>query len=207
MMLMRHDLKLKRILDILGAGAGMVLTAPLLMIISGLILISMGPPVFFVQLRSGLRGVPFNIYKFRTMADFRDGANQLLPDRQRLTALGKLLRALSLDELPELFNVVKGDMSLVGPRPLLIRYIDRYTQEQLRRHEVKPGLTGWAQVNGRNALDWEEKFKLDVWYVDHWSMWLDSKIILLTLRQVMKRQGISHPGEATMSEFNPARRN
>ncbi|MDA8139144.1 MAG: sugar transferase [Desulfobacteraceae bacterium] len=195
--------RLKRLLDILGAMAGLVFAAPVMAIIACLITVTMGRPVLFVQRRPGKSCLPFDIYKFRTMSGGHDGADKLLPDSRRLTALGRLLRALSLDELPELFNVLKGDMSLVGPRPLLMQYLGRYSDAQLRRHEVKPGLTGWAQVNGRNAIGWEEKFKLDVWYVDHLSLGLDLKIIALTVKQVLNRDGISHQGEATMPEFFP----
>jgi len=166
-----------------------------------LILITMGKPVLFKQQRPGLYGRPFTIYKFRTMNNLRDRNGKLLPDEKRLTKVGRWIRKLSLDELPQLFNVLKGDMSFVGPRPLLMEYIPRYTQEQARRHEVKPGITGWAQVNGRNATTWEERFRLDVWYVDNRSFWLDMKIILLTIREVLKRRGISAPGFETMPEF------
>ena len=161
----------------------------------------MGSPVLFKQQRPGLHGKPFMMSKFRTMTDARDGDGNLLPDADRLTRLGRFLRSTSLDELPELFNVLKGDMSLVGPRPLLMRYLDRYTPEQARRHEVRPGITGWAQINGRNALSWEDKFTLDVWYVDHCSLLLDMRIILQTIWKVLRREGISQEGEATMSEF------
>jgi len=157
--------------------------------------------VLFRQQRPGLHGQPFTLYKFRTMTDARDAQGNLLPDAQRLMPLGRFLRSTSLDELPELFNVFKGDMSLVGPRPLLMRYLDRYTPEQMRRHEVKPGITGWAQVNGRNAVTWEQKFALDVWYVSNVSLWLDMKIIALTVWKVFKREGISQPGHATAQEF------
>lgn len=158
-------------------------------------------PVFFTQQRPGLNGKPFTIYKFRTMSDERDAQGNLLPDEQRLTRLGSFLRKTSLDELPELFNVLKGDMSLVGPRPLLMEYLPLYTPEQMRRHEVKPGITGWAQVNGRNHLSWEDKFKMDVWYVDHLSFWLDIRILLITLWKVIKREGISQDGHATAEKF------
>ena len=163
--------------------------------------LKLGSPVLFRQRRPGLHGKPFTIYKFRTMTDARDAQGKLLPDAERLTPFGRFLRSASLDELPELFNVLKGDMSLVGPRPLLMQYLDRYTPEQMRRHEVKPGITGWAQVNGRNAITWEQKFALDVWYVDNKSLGLDGKIILLTLWKILKREGISQPGQATMEEF------
>ena len=161
----------------------------------------MGTPVFFKQDRPGRDGRPFQIYKFRTMTNKRDSSGNLLADEQRISKIGAFLRSTSLDELPEFFNVFKGDMSLVGPRPLLMRYLDRYTAEQARRHEVKPGITGWAQVNGRNALTWEEKFKLDVWYVDHQSTGLDIKIIAKTIEKVLKRSDISADGHATMPEF------
>ena len=161
----------------------------------------LGVPVLFRQQRPGLGGRPFWLLKFRTMTDACDACGNLLPDAARLTSFGLFLRATSLDELPELFNVLKGDMSLVGPRPLLMQYLERYTPEQARRHEVRPGITGWAQVNGRNAITWEEKFRLDVWYVDNWSLWLDIKIIAMTIWKILKREGISQPGEATMTEF------
>jgi len=191
----------KRILDIVGASVGIVLLLPVMAIVAIIIRLTMGAPVLFRQVRPGLHGKPFVMYKFRTMLDLRDEQGNLLPDEKRLTPLGRFLRSTSLDELPELFNVLKGDMSLVGPRPLLMKYLDRYTSEQFRRHEVKPGITGWAQVNGRNALTWEEKFKLDVWYVDNWDLWLDIKILALTLWKVVKREGITHPGQVTMEEF------
>lgn len=169
--------------------------------ISLLIRTRLGYPILFTQTRPGLHGKPFTIYKFRTMTDERDADGKLLPDSDRLTRLGRFLRSTSLDELPELFNVIKGEMSLVGPRPLLMQYLNRYTPEQARRHEVRPGITGWAQINGRNALSWEEKFALDVWYVDNCSLWLDIRIIALTIWKVFRREGISHQGEATMPEF------
>ncbi len=193
--------RLKRIMDIAGAFVGLILIAPFMFIISLLIYFSMGRPIFFRQVRPGLNGKPFVIYKFRTMHDLRDIDENLLPDEKRLTTIGKLLRKFSIDELPELFNVLKGDMSLVGPRPLLTEYLDRYNIEQARRHEVKPGMTGWAQVNGRNAISWEEKFKYDVWYVDNWSILLDFKILLLTIVKVLKFEGINARGHATMPEF------
>lgn len=161
----------------------------------------LGSPVFFRQVRPGMRGQPFSMVKFRSMTDARDSHGELLPDAARLTSFGKFLRASSLDELPELWNVLRGDMSLVGPRPLLMEYLPLYSAQQARRHEVRPGITGWAQVNGRNALSWEEKFKLDVWYVDNRTMWLDLKILFLTVRKVLVRDGISAAGEATMSRF------
>ncbi|MGC8784283.1 MAG: sugar transferase [Armatimonadota bacterium] len=192
---------LKRFVDILGASIGIVLTTPLMLILAVLVRVTMGKPVLFRQKRPGLHGKPFVMLKFRTMTDRRDVNGELLPDELRLTRFGKWLRSTSLDELPELFNVLKGEMSLVGPRPLLMEYLPRYTPEQARRHEVKPGITGWAQINGRNALSWEEKFKLDVWYVDNWNLWLDMKILLLTLWKVLKREGISAEGSATMPVF------
>lgn len=178
-----------------------VLLLPVMVGIAIAILITMGRPVIFKQVRPGLQGRPFTMYKFRTMTDARDHEGKLLPDAERLTKLGRFLRSTSLDELPELINVIKGDMSLVGPRPLLMQYLPLYTAEQARRHEVRPGITGWAQVNGRNAIAWEEKFKLDVWYVDNWSLWLDLKILLLTVWKVLVREGISQEGEATTRYF------
>lgn len=166
-----------------------------------LVWLFLGWPVIFSQERPGLHGRLFRLYKFRSMRDLRDANGKLLPDEQRLTRFGRFLRSSSLDELPEFFNVLKGDMSLVGPRPLLVQYLERYTPEQARRHEVRPGITGWAQVNGRNALSWEEKFKLDVWYVDHRTFWLDIKILFMTLAKVFKREGISAEGSATAPEF------
>lgn len=192
---------LKRGLDILGASIGLVVFGVPMLLIAAVIYETMGRPVLFRQLRPGLNGRPFCLYKFRTMANARDESGRLLPDDERLTRLGRWLRASSLDELPELWNVLKGDMSLVGPRPLLMEYLDRYTPEQARRHEVKPGMTGWAQVNGRNAISWEDKFRLDVWYVDNWSLWLDLKILIMTFVKVLRREGISAEGCATMPEF------
>ena len=194
-------LKLKRLIDIVGSLIGLALSSPLIIVISIIIYFTMGRPIFFKQVRPGLKGKPFVIYKFRTMLDLRDEKGNLLPDEKRLTTIGKFLRSTTLDELPEFWNVLKGDMSLVGPRPLLMEYLDRYTPEQARRHNVKPGMTGWAQVNGRNAISWEEKFKLDVWYVDNWNIFLDLKIILLTILKVLRREGISAEGHATMPEF------
>ena len=182
---------------------GVLVLSPLLMVIALIVRIKLGPPILFKQKRPGLHGAPFTIYKFRTMSDASDEKDNLLSDVDRLTQLGRFLRATSLDELPELFNVIKGEMSLVGPRPLLMQYLDRYTPEQARRHEVKPGVTGWAQVNGRNAISWEDKFKLDVWYVDNWSIGFDIKIILMTIKKVLKKDDISAQSEATMPEFNP----
>jgi len=192
---------IKRVVDIVGASVGIILLAPVMLAVALLVLLTMGRPVLFRQQRPGLRGKPFTLYKFRTMRDARTASGELLPDDLRLTTFGKWLRSTSLDELPELFNVLKGEMSLVGPRPLLMEYLPRYSPEQARRHEVKPGITGWAQVNGRNALTWEEKFRMDVWYVDHWNLWLDMKILLLTIWKVLKREGISAEGSATMPVF------
>lgn len=192
---------IKRTMDFLISLIGLIVIFPILAIVAILIRLNMGTPVIFRQVRPGLHGKPFTMYKFRTMKDERDGQGNPLPDEQRLTRLGRFLRATSLDELPELWNVLKGDMSLVGPRPLLMEYLDRYTPEQARRHEVKPGITGWAQVNGRNAIDWEEKFKLDVYYVDNWRLSLDIKILWLTILKVVKHEGISAEGHATMPKF------
>jgi sugar transferase EpsL len=191
----------KRLLDLVLASLLLVLLSPLMGFLALAILLLMGRPVFFRQLRPGCEAKPFILLKFRTMNDGRDIKGRLLPDSDRLTALGKLMRRLSLDELPQLWNVWKGEMSLVGPRPLLMEYLDRYTAEQMRRHEMKPGITGWAQINGRNTLSWEKRFELDVWYVDHWSFGLDLKIIFKTIRSILLREGISQKGHATMSEF------
>jgi len=195
----------KRLFDLTVAVPSVIILSPLLVFIGFLVRLKIGSPVLFKQVRPGLYGRPFTIYKFRTMTDKRDGNGNLLPDGERLTSLGRFLRGTSMDELPELFNVVKGDMSIVGPRPLLMQYLDRYTPEQARRHEVRPGITGWAQVNGRNAISWEDKFKLDVWYVDHVSLWLDLKIVAMTLWKVLKREGISQPGCSTAAEFKGRR--
>ena len=192
---------MKRLFDFVLSLLGcLVLGLPLLFLILQ-VHRKLGSPVFFRQTRPGLRGRPFEMIKFRTMTDACGPDGQLLPDAVRLTPFGRFLRATSLDELPELWNVLKGDMSLVGPRPLLMEYLPLYSPEQARRHEMRPGITGWAQVNGRNALTWEEKFKLDIWYIDHRSLWLDIKILWLTVRKVLVREGISADGEATMSKF------
>ena len=191
----------KRLFDLLATGLGLLVISPVLLMIALLIRILHGKPILFRQKRPGYKGQPFFVYKFRTMNDRHAPGGSLLPDAKRITSLGRFLRTLSLDELPELFNVLRGEMSLVGPRPLLMQYLERYSSEQARRHDVLPGITGWAQVNGRNALTWEDKFRLDVWYVDHWSVWLDIKILLLTLWKVLKREGISQPGHATAEEF------
>jgi sugar transferase EpsL len=191
----------KRTLDVAGSAAGLLLCAPAMLIVAAWIRISMGAPVLFRQKRPGLNGQRFTFYKFRTMTNERDTEGNLLPDEKRLMRLGRFLRASSLDELPQLWNVLKGDMSLVGPRPLLPEYLPRYNEFQRRRHEVKPGITGWAQVNGRNALSWKEKFELDVWYVDNRSLWLDLRILWLTALRVLRPEGISQAGHATMPEF------
>jgi len=191
----------KRIFDLCLSTPLLVFVTPLLGIIALLVRLQPGSPVFFRQQRPGLHGKPFTLYKFRTMTAARDVHGHLLPDAERLTPFGRFLRNTSLDELPELFNVLKGDMSLVGPRPLLMEYLDRYTPEQARRHEVVPGITGWAQVNGRNAISWEQKFALDVWYVDHCSLWLDLKIMALTVIKIVAREGINQPGSETAEKF------
>ena len=192
---------MKRSIDFLLSFVALVAFSPLLLVLAILVRLLLGSPVLFRQTRPGLGGRPFRLIKFRTMTDGTDIDGVLLPDSERLTAFGRMLRATSLDELPELWNVLKGDMSLVGPRPLLMEYLDLYTAEQARRHEVRPGITGWAQVNGRNALSWEDKFALDVWYVENRSNLLDMKILWMTAWRVFFRHGISHPGEATMKRF------
>lgn len=192
---------MKRLLDFIAALLGLIALALPLLLLMALIRRRLGSPVFFRQTRPGLHGQPFEMVKFRTMTDTRGPDGALLPDAERLTPFGRFLRSTSLDELPELWNVLKGDMSLVGPRPLLMEYLPLYSPEQARRHEVRPGITGWAQVNGRNAISWEDKFKLDVWYVDHCSLWLDIKILWLTVKKVLVREGISAAGEATMGKF------
>lgn len=192
---------MKRIFDFFCAVAGIALVSPVMLITAILIRIELGSPIFFKQQRPGLYGKPFYIYKFRTMTDDRDFQGNLLPDCLRLTFFGKFLRKYSLDELPQLINVLKGDISLVGPRPLLMEYLPLYNEEQFRRHEVRPGITGWAQVNGRNSVTWEDKFAMDVWYVDNRSFWQDMKILWLTLNKVVKSEGISHTGHVTMEKF------
>jgi len=191
----------KRTFDFILAAVAIIVLSPVLIALAATIRWKLGCPVLFRQQRPGFGGQPFWLLKFRTMTDACGADGVLLSDAERLTRFGRFLRATSLDELPELMNVLKGDMSLVGPRPLLVQYLERYTPEQARRHEVRPGITGWAQVNGRNAITWEEKFKLDVWYVDNWSLWLDIKIIAMTIWKILKREGISQPGQATMEEF------
>lgn len=191
----------KKILDLAVCISGLIIVSPLLLLLALIISIEMGRPVLFIQKRAGFNCKPFVLYKFRTMKNAWNRSVPPLSDKERLTRIGRFLRSTSLDELPELFNVLKGDMSIVGPRPLLMQYLDRYTPEQARRHEIKPGLTGWAQINGRNAISWEDKFKFDVWYVDHQSLRLDLKIIGMTVLKVLKSEGISQQGQATMEEF------
>jgi len=192
---------IKGLFDRASALTGLILLSPLMVLLALLIRLKLGSPVLFRQQRPGLHAIPFEIYKFRTMTDERDSCGALLPDEVRLTSFGKWLRKLSLDELPQLFNVLKGELSLVGPRPLLMEYLPLYSPEQTRRHEVKPGITGWAQVNGRNAIIWEDKFRLDVWYVDNWSFWLDIRILWMTAMKVVKSEGVSQKGQATMEKF------
>ena len=191
----------KRFFDFSAAAFGLLVLALPLLVLALLVRRKLGSPVFFRQMRPGLHGQPFEMVKFRTMTDGRNAQGELLPDSERLPAFGRFLRSSSLDELPELWNVLKGEMSLVGPRPLLMEYLPLYTPEQYRRHEVRPGVTGWAQVNGRNAISWEEKFALDVWYVESQSFWLDIKILWLTVKKVLIKDGISAAGEATMAKF------
>lgn len=192
---------MKRFFDLMISVSVLCLTLPLFLFGAVVVFFAMGRPIFFRQQRPGLKGDPFMLYKFRTMRDASDSSGCALPDAERLTGWGKLLRRTSIDELPQLINVLKGDMSIVGPRPLLMEYLPLYSSQQMRRHDVKPGITGWAQVNGRNALRWEERFALDIWYVDNHSLWLDMKILLLTLKKVVVKEGISAAGEATMSKF------
>ena len=192
---------MKRLFDLIAAFFALLLLALPLALLAWQVRRKLGSPVFFTQVRPGLHGKPFKMVKFRTMTSERGPDGELLPDAVRLTPFGRFLRSSSLDELPELWNVLKGDMSLVGPRPLLMEYLPLYSPAQARRHEVRPGITGWAQVNGRNAISWEDKFKLDVWYVDHRSLWLDIKILWLTVKKVLVREGISAAGEATMGKF------
>lgn len=192
---------MKRLLDWISSALALLLFSPLLVLLALIVRVKLGAPVLFRQQRPGKNGRPFVMYKFRTMTSVTDASGDLLPDHLRLTRFGRFLRSSSLDELPELINVLKGEMSLVGPRPLLMEYLPLYSTEQARRHEVKPGITGWAQVNGRNAISWDDKFKLDVWYVDNRSMALDVRILLLTVAKVFKREGISQEGQATMEKF------
>jgi sugar transferase EpsL len=193
--------RIKRMLDLCLTIPGLLILSPLLLVISALVWLKHGPPVLFIQTRPGFMGKPFNLYKFRTMKEIKDENGALLPDAQRITPLGQFFRSTSLDELPELINVLRGEMSIVGPRPLLLRYLDRYSPEQFRRHYVLPGITGWAQINGRNAITWQDKFRLDVWYVDHWSLALDIKIIAMSIWKVLTREGIDQPGYISAEEF------
>jgi sugar transferase EpsL len=191
----------KRIIDLVVATLLLIILSPVVFLITLLVRLTLGAPVLFRQTRPGFQGKPFVIYKFRTMTGEVDAGGKLLPDERRLTRFGKLLRATSLDELPELFNVLKGEMSLVGPRPLLMEYLPLYTPNQARRHAVKPGITGWAQINGRNTLDWDKRFQMDLWYIDHWSLGLDGKILWLTIFKVLRREGINAEGQVTMAKF------
>ena len=191
----------KRIIDVLFSIILLIILSPAILIIILLVGLMLGSPVLFRQTRPGYKGKPFVIYKFRSMTAEKDAEGKLLPDAKRLTRFGQFLRNISLDELPELFNVIKGEMSLVGPRPLLMEYLPLYTPEQARRHEVKPGITGWAQINGRNTLDWDKRFQMDLWYIDHWSLGLDCKILFLTIFKVLRREGINAEGQVTMAKF------
>jgi sugar transferase EpsL len=191
----------KRLFDMIAAALSIILFSPLLLLLAVLVRLNIGRPVLFWQQRPGYRERPFRIVKFRTMSDARDTRGAVLPDAERLTPFGSWLRSLSLDELPELYNILRGEMSFVGPRPLLMEYLPLYSAKQRRRHEVHPGLTGWAQVNGRNVISWQERFDLDVWYVDHRSFWLDARILLLTAWKVLTREGVNQPGEATREYF------
>jgi sugar transferase EpsL len=191
----------KRLFDLIASTLALIVLSPIMGLTALLVRIQLGGPILFRQQRPGYKGRPFHIFKFRTMTDRFAPDGSLLPDSERLTRFGRVLRSTSLDELPELFNILRGEMSVVGPRPLLMEYLPLYSAEQARRHDMPPGLTGWAQVNGRNALSWQDKFRLDVWYVDHWSFWLDLKIIFLTLVKVFQREGITQEGQATAEKF------
>jgi len=195
----------KRILDVVLSAALLLATAPLMLALALMLLVDLGRPVLFRQLRPGLRGEPFSLVKFRTMRNFRDDEGRLLPNEARLTRFGRFLRSTSLDELPELWNVLAGHMSLVGPRPLLMEYLPLYNERQGRRHEVRPGITGWAQVNGRNTVPWEERFEMDVWYVENRTLWLDVRILAATVGRILTRDGISTPGRATIERFQPSK--
>lgn len=197
---------IKRFFDVFAVLSAIIFLLPVLLLLSFLVKVKLGSPILFCQTRPGKASVPFMMFKFRTMTDERDNKGHLLSDEYRLTSFGKFLRASSLDELPGLLNVLKGDMSLVGPRPLLVEYLPLYSEEQARRHEVRPGITGWAQVNGRNAISWEDKFRLDVWYVDNQSFWLDLKILWMTVLKVLRRADISHDGHVTMEKFCGSKR-
>ena len=196
-----YEKYIKRLMDIVLSGGALIVLSPVLLVTAILVRTKLGSPVIFCQERPGKDEKVFKLYKFRSMTDQRDACGNLLPDEVRLTKFGKLLRSTSLDELPELWNILRGDMSIVGPRPLLVRYLPRYNEEQKHRHDVRPGLTGWAQVNGRNAISWEEKFRLDVWYVENLSFWVDMKTIFMTVKKVFCREGISSETAATMEEF------
>ena len=202
-----YEKYLKRLMDILLSAAGLILLSPVFLVTAVLVRLKLGSPVIFRQARPGRDGEIFHLYKFRSMTDARDVDGNLLPDEIRLTSFGKKLRASSLDELPELLNILRGDMSIVGPRPLLVKYLPLYNEEQRHRHDVRPGLTGWAQVNGRNSVTWEDKFRLDLWYVQNMSFLVDMKIILLTVRSVLRRDGISSDTAATMEEFTGTKEN
>lgn len=204
---MKFGTTVKRLVDLTVSTVGLLVLAPVLAVVALAIRIRMGSPVLFRQMRPGYKGRPFEVVKFRTMLNAADSQGRPLSDAQRLTPLGRVLRRTSLDELPQLWNVLKGDMSLVGPRPLLMEYLDRYTPEQMRRHDVKPGITGLAQVSGRNQVPWEQKFELDVWYVDNWSLWLDLKILFLTVVKVFRGEGVSGKGVATMTKFTGGQEN
>lgn len=198
---------MKRLFDVIVSLSVLVAFSPILLLVALLVRTKLGSPIFFTQIRPGLHGKPFKMVKFRTLTEQKDESGNYLPDADRLTSFGALLRSTSLDELPELWNVLKGDMSLVGPRPLLMEYLPLYTPEQYRRHEVRPGVTGWAQINGRNAIDWETRFQLDVYYVDHQSFWFDMKIIVLTAAKVLRREGIQQEGQATVTKFTGSGKN
>lgn len=198
---------MKRIFDVIVSFSVLLVFSPVLLLVALLVRTKLGSPIFFTQIRPGLHAKPFKMIKFRTLTEQKDGSGNYLPDADRLTPFGALLRSTSLDELPELWNVLKGDMSLVGPRPLLMEYLPLYTPEQYRRHEVRPGVTGWAQINGRNAIDWETRFRLDVYYVDHQSFRFDMKIIFLTAIKVLRREGIQQEGQATVSKFTGSGKN
>lgn len=196
----------KRVLDFLLALTGLICLSPVIVVVAILVRVKLGSPVIFRQQRPGLRGEPFTIMKFRSMTDTRDGDGSLLPDDQRLTGFGKILRTTSLDEMPQLVSILKGEMSFIGPRPLLMEYLPLYSPEQARRHDVRPGITGWAQINGRNAISWEEKFELDLYYIDHQSLWLDIKIAILSVRCLFQRRNISARNSATMPKFTGSRK-
>ncbi|PSB02216.1 sugar transferase [Merismopedia glauca] len=200
-LLRQYGTGIKYVLDRIVAAIALIVLSPVILLVAIAIYIRIGSPIIFTQPRPGKNGVIFTFYKFRTMTDERDAHGNLLPDADRLLPFGEFLRQTSLDELPQLWNVLKGDMSFVGPRPLIVEYLPRYSPEQGKRHDVMPGITGWAQINGRNDISWEDKFKFDVWYVDNWSLWLDLKILLLTMTKVLRKEGITQEGHATCEEF------